>query len=189
MIDLSASVAVESAMFLKWEIPVAGTEYLSDYNTDITIDGDLYTSIGNLLSISNVQHEIKASKSQLSIGLSGIPAGAISQILDNEIKGSNVQLFRGFFNPSTHALLDLSPSDNPVNKFKGIVTNYSIEDDVDPVTLTATSTITLTCNSIVEVIKKQVSGRRTNTQDFEGENSMDRVAVLSRSNFQFGGNA
>jgi len=185
MIDLSSYATIESALFLKWEVPNETPAYLSDYHTDVTIDGNIYTNIGTFLGATAPQSELKASRSQLTISLSGIPTGSVQDILTQEIKGSSVQLFRGFFNASTHALLDLSPSDNPVSQFKGVVTNYAVSDNYDNVAGTATTTISLTCNSIVEVLQKKVSGRRTNQNDFD-DNSMDRVQALANSPFNFG---
>jgi len=185
MIDLSSHHAIESAMFLKWEIPSFSSSYLSDYHTDVTIDGNVYSNIGNLLSISATSSELKASPSQLTISLSGIPNNSISNLLNNEIKGSDITLHRGMYNPVTHALL-ATGGDNPVMKYKGIVTNYAITDDVDPYTGIASTTITLTCNSMVEVLSKMVNGRRTNPVDFPDDSSMSRVQALANSNYNFG---
>lgn len=185
MINLSSYGAVESAMFFKWEVPNELPVYLSDYHTDVTIGGNLYTNLGTFLGVTAPTSELKASRSQIVVSLSGIPTGAVTNILTQEIKGSSVQLFRGFFNPTTHALLDLSPSSNPVSQFKGIVTNYAVSDEYDNIDGTATTTISLTCNSMVEVLEKKVSGRRTNSNDF-ADKSMDRVRALATSNFNFG---
>jgi hypothetical protein len=191
MIDFRSRTSVETALFIKWEVPDFPTAYISDYNTDFTFGGNTYTSIGQLLSISSFNSELSASPNQLSISLSGIPTGSIATILNQEIKGSELTIYRGFFNPATHALLTVSGSDNPVIKFKGIVTNYELSDDVDVSSLTATTTILLTCSSSVEVLSKKTSGRRTNILDFPNEDSMSRVTALANSNFNFGqpGNA
>lgn len=186
MIDLRNKLAIESAIFIKWAIPGFSTAYLSDYNTPVTFGGNTYTNIGNLMAVSGVTSELKASNSELSISLSGVPTGSISNILNNDIKGSTIEIYRGIFDPVTHVLMDLSPSTNPLLKFKGIVTNYALSDDVDTDALVATTNITLTCNSIVEVLSKKVNGRRTNPRDFPTESSMSRVQALSNSNFQFG---
>ena len=186
MIDLSSNVAVESAVFVKWDIPNFEVAYISDYHTDVTIDTNVYTNAGKLLSISAINNELKASPSELSIALSGIPTGSITNIMNEEIKGSTVEIRRGFFNPTTNALLSLTPNANPVLKFKGVVTNFSVSDDIDVISGVATTTIVLTCNSIVEILTKKISGRRTNPRDFPSESSMNRVLALSNSNFQFG---
>jgi len=185
MIDLRSYGAIESSLFIKWVIPNFETATLSDYNLPITFGGDTYTNVGELLSVSSTTAELKASASQLSIQLSGIPATSISDLLNNEIKGSNIEVFRGLFDPTTHALLSVG-DDNPIKKFEGIVTNYAISDSVDPFSNSASTTITLTCNSMVEVLAKKINGRRTNPVDFPDENSMDRVQPLSNSNYNFG---
>jgi hypothetical protein len=185
MIDFRSYTSLESAVFIKWTIPNFETAYLSDYNTPITFGGNTYTNIGKLLSIGGFVSELKTSPSEISIGLSGIPTNSMTDILTKEIKGSNIEIYRGFFNPSTHALLTLAGG-NPILKYKGIVTNYDVSDDIDVTTLTATTSITLTCSSIVEVLSKKISGRRTNPSDFPNESSMNRVRALANSNFNFG---
>ena len=186
MIDFTDTRSIESSLFIKWDIPGYQVAYISDYHTAVSIDGNLYTNAGKLLSVGEITSELKASASELTITLSGIPAGSISDVLTYDIKGSSIEIYRGFFNPVTHALLDLTPTANPTLKFKGIVTNYGISDDVDIVSGVAVTTISLNCNSIVEVLSNKVTGRRTNQVDFPGESSMNRVLALSKSNFQFG---
>jgi hypothetical protein len=186
MIDFRSYSAIESALFVKWTIPNFETAYLSDYNTNITFGGNTYTSIGKLMNISSTKSELKSSPQELSIGLSGIPTSSVSNVLTKEIKGSTIEIYRGFFDATTHNLLTISGSSNPILKFKGIVTNYDVSDDVDIDAQIATTSITLTCASIVEVLMNKTSGRRTNPVDFVNESSMNRVPALANSNFNFG---
>jgi hypothetical protein len=185
MIDLRSRTSIEYAVLVKWTVPNFDTAYITDYQSNIVFGGQTYTNIGKLLSISGSSSELKASPSDLTIGLSGVPTNAISDILGQQIKGSAIEIYRAFFNPATHTLLTLSDG-NPSLKFKGIVTNFDISDTIDVGALIATSTITLTCNSMVEVLSNKVSGRRTNVTDFPNESSMSRVQALANSNFNFG---
>lgn len=189
MIDLSSYTAIETAILVKWIIPDFETALLTDYKTPVSFNGDTYTNIGNLLDITGAVSELKASPSEMSISLSGIPTGSVSNIISHQIKGSEIYVYRAFYDPSTHAAMDLDPgpgTGNVLLKFKGIVTNYDISDDVDTTSLTATTTITLTCSSIVEVLSYKTNGRRTNPMDFPNDSSMSRVQALSNSNFNFG---
>ena len=186
MIDLRSFKAIETAVFIKWVIPNFETAYLSDYNAPVTFGGNTYTNIGKLMSVSSTTTELKVSPGEVSIGLSGIPTNSVSDILSKEIKGSVIEIYRGFFNPTTHELLTLSGSTNPTLKFKGIVTNYEVTDSFTYETNTFLTSITLTCNSIVEVLSKKISGRRTNKADFPNESSMNRVQALANSNYNFG---
>lgn len=186
MIDFTNRIALETAVFVKWSIPNFDTAYVSDYNLPVTFAGDTYTNVGSLMSVSSTTSELKVSPAEISVTLSGIPADSISNILTKEIKGSELEIYRGFFDPATHVLLNLAPTSNPVLKFKGFVTNFEISDAFEFQTNTFVTTITLTCNSIVEVLSKKVSGRRTNPVDFANEDSMKRVQALANSNYNFG---
>lgn len=189
MINLSSYGSIESALLFKWQIPNFDTAYLTDYSESLTFDGQTYTNIGKLLEVSGSTSELKASPGGISISLSGIPTGSVASILNQEIKGSVVNIYRVFLNPTTHTIIDLDPGAGVANvllKFRGIVTNYEISDDVDIATLTAKNIIVLTCNSIVEVLNKKVSGRRTNPADFPDTSDMSRVQALANSNFNFG---
>jgi hypothetical protein len=186
MIDLRTYTAIECPVLLKWEVPNFDTAYVSDYNVPITYAGNSYTNIGTLLSISNTTSELTSTPGEITIALSGIPVNNISTLLSQTIKGSTISIYRAFYNPADHSVINVAGSSNVVQKFKGIVTNYSITDTVDVSSELAVSTITLNCNSIVEVLSKTTNGRRTNPADFVGENSMDRVQALANSNFNFG---
>lgn len=186
MINLSSYQSIESPIMVKWVVPNFDTAYITDYNNPIVYGGNTYTNIGSLLGVSNTVSELTPSVSDLTINLSGIPQNAISTILNQEIKGSIVTIYRAFYNPTTHAAININGSSNIALKFQGIVTNYAISDTTDVNSEIAVSTITLTCNSIVEVLSKKTNGRRTNPADFPGESSMNRVQALANSNFNFG---
>lgn len=185
MIDLRSYSSLESAVFLKWEVPNFSTAYVSDYNASLGFDGNTYTNIGNMLSVSSIPSELKPSAGELTVSLSGIPTNSIADILAQEIKGSSIWIYRAYFNAATHQALDLGGGNTQLH-FKGIVTNYAITDSVEVNDNLATSTITLTCNSPVELLSNKVSGRRTNQTDFPGVQDMARVQALANSNFNFG---
>lgn len=180
MIDYRSYTSLSSSLFIKWVIPNFETALISDYHSNYTIAGDVYTNIGRLLAVTSPVSELKTSPSEITISLSGIPTNSVSDILSKQIKGSSIQVTRVFFDAVTNAEI------NALLKFKGIVTNYDISDDVDVAAQIATTTITLTCASIVEVLSKKISGRRTNPMDFADESSMSRVQALANSNFNFG---
>lgn len=185
MIDLTSYSSLESAIILKWVVPGFSTAYVSDYHIPLSLDGNTYTNIGNLLSVSSIPSELKPSSGDLTVGLSGVPTNSISDIINQEIKGSNIWIYRAYFDSTTHEPLVLGGGNTQLH-FKGIVTNYSISDDIDTQSNLATSTITLTCNSPVEILATRYSGRRTNQADFPGTQDMSRVQALANSNFNFG---
>ena len=160
----------------------------SDHSDTYSIDGEPYTNIGQLLSISATASEIRATESEVTVVVSGVPTGSIAEILNNNPKGAELQIKRVFFNPVTG--LPLGISGNPATKFLGLVTNYSIDEEYDPVGRQASNSIALICSSELSILKNKVTGRRTNPYDqtrfFPGDLAMNRVPTIQNSSFQFG---
>lgn len=187
-VDLSAYRAVQPALFVRLDIEDYDVLRFSDFNRPYILDGELYSNLGSLLSVSTSASEIRASASEVSIVISGIPAGSVAEILDNNPKGSAIQIKRAFFNPTTGEILPVEG--NPAVKFIGIVSNYAMDEDWDFATQQSTFTISLICSSVLSVLQNKVVGRRTNPYDqtkfYPGDNGMSRVPTVANTNFQFG---
>ena len=188
-LNLTSYPAVRQASFVKI-VTDSGTILMSSHNQSVTIEGDTYPAVGDLLGISDLTNELKASQSEVLITLSGIPAGNLATVLDTPIKGATVEIRRAFFNVQTSALLAIAG--NPILEFSGIVNNFNVDEGwTDDKSQTVTSTISLSCSSIMSILINKVSGRRTNHADqtywFEGDLSMDRVGVIADAVFDFGG--
>lgn len=183
-LDLTSYTSIQTNLFVKLIIPGYATLTFSDYHKDYTIDGTTYQALGELLNITDTSDELRASRKEITVVISGIPNGNISEILDNRVKGSELVVYRGFFDPDTGNLLSITG--NPAGKFHGVVSNYEIADDLTPGDDTGTITIALNVTSVVELLNNKISGRRTNPTDFANEQSMNRVSALAKSNFNFG---
>jgi hypothetical protein len=160
----------------------------SDFNRTTTINGEEYIGLGRLLGVTSSSSEIRTSGESVTITISGIPNISISEIVNSRIKGSPIEVWRVFFNPATGQQLAITG--NPAGRFFGIVNNYSLQEDFDPVAKVSSNTIVLVCSSYVEVLNNKVVGRRTNSLDQKSfyplDVSMDRVANLVGANFNFG---
>jgi hypothetical protein len=187
-LNLSAYRAVQTANFVKLVIPDYATILVSDAQNTQTIAGDVYTNIGQLLYIGDTRSEIRALEQSLTVGISGIPAGSIAEILNNNPKGSVITVRQAFYNPTTGALLSISG--NPLIKFKGLVSNFSMTEEWDNASKTASFSIVFECTSLITTILDKESGRRTNDADqqtlYPNDLSMSRVSTITRAQFQFG---
>jgi hypothetical protein len=198
-IDLSSYTSVETGLFVRIQVDeyktTSGGSYsaqvlkFSDYIRPITIDSESYTGLGRLVGITATSSELTSSSQGVTITLSGIPNSSIAEIIYSKIKGSPVEVWRVFFNPTTGA--QLSITGNPVGRFFGIVNNYSLDEEYDFDSRTATNRITLVCSSIIDVLDNKISGRRTNPVDqkalYPTDVSFDRVPNLKDSFYNFGG--
>lgn len=201
-VNLSSYDTIGSALLVRITVIdyrlIAGAEPIetvlkfTDSNTTITVNTNSgtenYVGAGNLMSVTTSRSELRASGSDITISLSGIPNTSIDEIVNSTIKGSRVEVYRVLTNTSTGQPLVITG--NPVGRFFGIVTNYALEEDYDVNARTATNTISLICSSWIGVLDKKISGRKTNPYDqklfYPGDTSMDRVPSLVGANYQFG---
>ncbi len=186
-VNLSGYRSIQSALFVKIDIQGYDVLKFTDLGRSYTLD-DVYTNIGSLLSVTGTSSEIKATESELLVSISGIPTNAIAEILFNNPKGSSILVTRAFFQPQTGQLLSIAG--NPAVKYEGFVVNYSMSEEWNFELQTSSNTITFNCTSVVSLLSKKTSGRRTNPYDqqrfYPGDVSMGRVPTISNSNFQFG---
>jgi hypothetical protein len=182
-IDLSQYRSIQTNMFVRLDIPGYQVLTFSDYHRNLTVSGTDYTGLGQLLAISNTEDSLRAAPSELSISIAGIPSSNVTDIVNNRIKGSACQVYRGFFDVDTGILLPITG--NPAGKFQGVVSNYDIADELEQGSDTGTVRLTLTVTSVVELLQNKVAGRRTNASDFPA-GDMNRVLPLQKSNFNFG---
>jgi hypothetical protein len=187
-IDLSSYSSIQTNLFVRIDIPGYEVLRFSDYHKAFTISGESYSALGQLVAVTNTTSNLRATPEELSVSISGIPSANITAILTTKIKGSNIRVYRTFFDPVTGVALDIAG--NPAGKFNGIVSNFEIADDLDIGGDTGTITLVLTCTSVVELLNNKVSGRRTNPIDqdqfYPNDKSFDRVPALAKSNFNFG---
>lgn len=187
-IDLSSYRSIQTNLFVKIDVPNYAVLAFSDYYKAQTFSGTNYQALGQLVSVTNSSSSLRATNEEITVTISGIPAGRVSEILDNKIKGSRIEVYRAFFNAETGELLNIVG--NPAGKFKGVISNYSISDDLGEGDDTGTVAIVLTATSVVDLLNNKVTGRRTNPLDhkefYPSDASMDRVPALAKSNFNFG---
>jgi hypothetical protein len=187
-VNLDAYPAIYTALFVRIDIPNYTVMRFSDYYKALTINGESYTGLGSLMNVSDSTSELRLSDTEVSVTFSGIPAANIDMVQDYLIKGSDIQIYRGIFNPTTGALLSIAG--NPMGKFKGIVNNFALQEQWTEGSDDSTVTVLLTCTSVVSLLRNKISGRRTNPIDqqfwYPADQSMNRVPNLADSNYNFG---
>lgn len=193
-VDLSVYPAIETGLFVRIECNYYKTTELaepqqeilrfSDYYVPITIDGELYPAIGQLLSVTAASSELRNSSRGISLTISGIPNSSIAQVIHSRFKGSPVNVYRVIIDPTTRELIAIT------GRFSGTINNYAIEEEYNSESLTASSSVVFTCSSVTETLSNKVTGRKTNASSqqvfFPDDQSMDRVNVIAKSNFNFG---
>jgi hypothetical protein len=154
--------------------------FSSSYQTE-TIDGQVYSPLGGLLAVGVQQRDIRVTSADTSISLSGVDGNNIYVVLNNKVRGSKLEITRGFYD-NNYVLT------SNAHRFTGIVTNYQISEerqDQDD-----NFTVTLNASSFKSVLENRIAGRKTNSESWKEYNptdtSMDRVPSLSDRPFDFG---
>jgi hypothetical protein len=126
--------------------------FSSSYKAE-TIDGQVYSPLGGLLAVGIQQRDIRATSADTSVTLSGIDGNNIYVVLANKIKGSEIEIIRGFYD-NNYTLT------SSAHRFTGIVTSYNIAEDRSEDT--DNFMVTISASSFLSVLENRISGRKTN---------------------------
>lgn len=186
-VNEKSNIVTAEFVKLKLHLSAGGIEvhtFSSSYK-DETFDGDTYTPLSGLLGISTQQRDLKATGFDTSISILGVVQENIYLVLSSDyiLKGSEIQVFRGFYN-ETYDLVDVYP------RYTGIVTSYTIQESVDMDDRTDTYTVSFNCSNFKTILENHVAGRNTNPTSWKLYNptdtSMDNVPNLMNAYFNFG---
>ena len=159
--------------------------YISSAYDSITYNSNDYTQLGAFLSVGAIQEDIKTTNGDISISLNGIPDTYIDSVLTNPVKGGAVTIYRAFYNDDYTV-----DSANIYQRFSGIITNFSIEENVDILEGDNTNTVSIACASINTILENKIAGQRTAPADrnkfFTGDETFNRVPDLMGTQFDFG---
>lgn len=178
---------ISHALFI--DVQVGGNVYyMSSAYKPITIGSNTYNELGTFLDISDFQDDIRQTNGDVTLSLSGIPSNEdyLAQILAEPIKGGNVTIKRGFFNIANAEI----QTDQVFTRYKGIITNFSVQDDANRLKNTETMTISIQTSSINSVLSNQITGQRTNPEERKrivaGDKIFDNIPNLYNTTFDFG---
>ena len=175
------------------DLTVANTTYhISDHYKNLTFSSFTYLPNGNLLSIDSIEDRVSSTDSSLEISLSGIDTNFRLDVLQADIIGSPVKIFRGFIDKSSGNLIE-----DPMLSYEGIVYQVTSSEEY-PTTLQAEGFSPTAFTVAVEVRStlfrlEEEPGRATNDSSNRRVDPTDRameyVASLNGKNVRFGGSA
>lgn len=189
-----AKSQISNAEFVRLDIPGSPDEtyfFSNSYKSETILDPitntsavstATFTALGGLVGVSGHQRDLSVTSYDTQVTLVGVDPTKLGLIIDSKIKGSRIQIYRGFYDASGNMI------DTPKLRYTGIVTSYTLtEDRVDR---DDTFTLAINCSSYKTVLENRVAGRYTNSRSWKNANatdtSMDRVASLANSKFDFG---
>ena len=178
---------ISHAMFI--DLEVGGNVYhISNAYTPITIGSDTYNELGILLNVTDFTDEIKATEGDITIAVSGIPSETnyITRVLEAPILGGNVTLKRGFFHTGNSEII----SGQVFTRFKGVITNFQLQEDTNLPAGFNTTGITFSVASLNTLLETKIAEQKTDPTDrdrFDATDlSFDRIPDLQNLQFDFG---
>ena len=156
------------------------------------VDANPFQSVGTLLAIGQVQRDIKSTSNDTTITLTGIDTSMLGFVLGQNIKGSNIELWHGFFD-TNGALITSGGTGGLYKYFTGIITSFSIGEQWMDDARMYVGTISVSASSIQLILQNRIAGRYTNNSSWQFYNStdtsMNRVPYIQTINYQFGKDA
>jgi hypothetical protein len=146
-----------------------------------TINGTVYTPLGGLLAVGAQNRNLRVTQGDTTIALSGIDGNNIYNVLATKIRGSEVEVLRGFYDANM-VLTNTYP------RFTGIITTYAISEEREG--QTDNFTVSVGASSYKTVLENRIAGRKTNQESWQFFNntdtSMNQVYAISGVQFDFG---
>lgn len=182
-----SSSSIRFAEFVRLTLP---TQTLTFCNAagSITVNGITFEGLSTLLQIGEIQKNIKANSADLQISLTGIDPSTVSIVLGANLKGSKIELWRGFLDSNNQIIT--TPSTQFFKRYQGIINNIAINEEFNDQLRQRIATCVVTSSSMRTVLDARIAGLKTNEQSWKqfypNDTSMDRVAIIAATYFDFG---
>ena len=183
------SSSIRHAEFVRLTVGTAGTVYtFCNAAAPVTVSGITFSNLGALLNVGDVQRDMRSTSDDMTIALTGIDPTNVSIILSNDIKGSLVEVWRGFLDSNNQIIT--TPTTQFFKRYQGIINNVSITEDFNTQMRTRIATCSISCSSMRRVLENRLGGVKTNQSSWQflypGDVSMNRVATIANTYFDFG---
>ena len=156
------------------------------------VDANPFTGLGQLVSVGSAQRDIKSTANETTVTLVGIDTSMLALVLGAEIKGSQIEMWHGFFN-GNNQLITTGGTGGLYQFFNGYINSFTINEQWMEEARSYVGVISVSASSIQLILQNRVAGRYTNNNSWQfynsGDNSMDRVNYISTINYYFGKDA
>jgi hypothetical protein len=148
-----------------------------------------FAGVGQLVQIGNASRDIKSTANETTFTLVGIDTALLGWVLGQEVKGSKIEAWHGFFD-TNGALITSGGTGGLYKFFTGYINSFAINEQWMEEVRMFVGLIQVSASSIQLILKNRIAGRYTNDNNWQfftpGDTSMERVAFISTINYQFG---
>lgn len=153
------------------------------------VDANPFAGVGQLVQVGNAARDIKSTANETTFTLVGIDTALLGWVLGQEVKGSKIEAWHGFFDVNG-ALITTGGTGGLYKFFTGYINSFSINEQWMEEARMFVGLIQVSASSIQLILKNRIAGRYTNDNSWQfftpGDTSMNRVAFITTINYQFG---
>lgn len=156
-----------------------------DSPTAPTSGTNTYTAQGNFLGFSPLTEDFDVKVGKFSIYLSGVGNDYVSSLINNEIEGKRVCVYKAFLNFGSSGTGPLALAAAPILMFDGIIYNYAVSET------NKSCQINIDCSSLFADFER-TNGRKTNNWSnwlFQGTKSdyaFEKAGWVGQTEFKWG---
>ena len=182
---------IRYADFVRVTTPSATYRFASTPSaiTVSAVDSQPFDALGVLMKVGDTQRDIKSTANETTFTLVGIDQAALGWVLGQEIKGSQIEAWKGFFN-TDGALITTGGSGGLYQFFNGYINSFAINETWMEELRQFVGVISVNASSIQLILNNRTAGRYTNDNNWQffnaGDTSMDRVSFITNINYNFG---
>ena len=182
---------IRYADFVRVTTPTATYRFATSPSslTITEVDSLPFSGLGQLVKISDATRDIKSTANETSLTMIGIDTAMLGFVLGHDIKGSQVEMWHGFFDVNG-VLENTGGSGGLYQFFNGYINSFAITEQWFEEARQFVGTISINCSSIQLILQNRTAGRYTNDNSWNffnaGDTSMNRVAFIQTVNYNFG---
>ena len=182
---------IRYADFVRVTTPSATYRFASTPSalTVSAVDAQPFDALGVLMKVGDTQRDIKSTANETTFTLVGIDQAALGWVLGQEIKGSQIEAWKGFFDTNGQ-LITTGGSGGLYQFFNGYINSFAIQETWMEEVRQFVGVISVAASSIQIILKNRTAGRYTNDNNWQffapGDTSMNRVPFITNINYNFG---
>jgi hypothetical protein len=153
------------------------------------VDTEPFQALGQLVKVGDAVKDIKSTANETTVTLVGIDQAMLGLVLGQNIKGSQIEMWHGFFD-TNGALITTGGSGGLYQFFNGYVNSFAISEQWNEESRSFMGAITVSASSIQLILQNRTAGRFTNNNSWTfynpSDTSMNRVSFVTTINYLFG---
>lgn len=162
-----------------------GANLTFDSPTAPTAGSNIYQAQGQFIGFSPLSEDFDVRVGKFSIYLSGIGTDYIERMIESEVEGKRVCIYKAFLNFGSTGTSPLSIVSQPILMFDGLIYNFAVTES------SVSCQVTVDCSSLFADFER-INGRRTNNwsnwlfQGTKGDTAFEKAGFVGQTEFKWG---